>query len=143
MLGFGAKAGLCGVFCAALALGSSALANSYSLVLDVWVSGEQQAIDEPLVVSGSGASWALEGQYRIDFSVESINDPLAPDGSVWLTADVYHWDLSEQDWVFFTDTLLGAPMGQPQVLSISSQQGGSGPREAALYVEAVVERFEP
>lgn len=143
MLGFGAKAGLCGVFCAVLALGSSALANSYSLVLDVWVSGEQQTIDKPLLVHASGSSWVLEDQYRFDFAIEDIDDPMAPDGSVWLTIDLYNWDAAEQDWVFFTDTLLGAPMGEAQVLSISGHEGQTAPEEAALYIKAVVERSEP
>ncbi|HEY7905827.1 MAG TPA: hypothetical protein VIC53_02780 [Wenzhouxiangella sp.] len=126
----------------ALLLSSSVLASDYSLILDVWVSGEKQAVDQPLPLSHSGASWVIEGQYRIDFSIDPIDDPLAPDGSVWLTADIYDWDGSENDWVFFTDTLLGAPVGQRQALSISSQDGKTGRRGAALYVEALVERAE-
>lgn len=143
MVSLGTKAGLCGLFCAALALGSSALANSYSLALDVWVSGEQQTIDKPLLVHPSGSSWVLEDQYRFDFAIKDIDDPMAPDGSVWLTIDLYNWDEAEQDWVFFTDTLLGAPMGEAQVMSISGHEGQTDPEEAALYMKAVVEHFEP
>lgn len=138
MIGTRLKLRLCGILLAALPFASSALANNYELDLSVWISGERQVIDQPLLLDAAGTSLELLDQYRLDLAIEAVNDPLAPDGAVWLTVEIFNWDASTQEWVFFTDTLLGAPMGQKQNLTVSGEDNRSGPKDAALHIEIVV-----
>lgn len=133
----------CGSLLAALAFASSAKANEYEIELSAWVSGERQTIDQPLFLDASGTSIELGDRYRLDLSIEAMDDPLDPDGSVWLTVDVLSWDGIKQDWVFFTDTLLGAPMGQEQVLSISGEGKDRDSKDPALHLVAVVNLARP
>ena len=132
-----------GILLAALAFASSAQANEYQVELSAWIFGERQAIDQPIVLGTSGASVELGGRHRLDLAIETIDDPLAPDGSVWMTVDIFNWNVSEQEWVFFTDTLLGAPMGQKQVLTISGEGNGRDPKDTTLHLEAVVNPVLP
>ena len=132
-----------GILLVALAFASSAQANEYQVDLSAWIFGERQAIDQPIVLGASGASVELDGRHRLDLAVERVDDPLAPDGSVWMTVDIFNWDASKQDWVFFTDTLLGAPMGQKQVLTISGEGNGRDPEDVTLRLQAVINPVLP
>jgi len=127
-----------GILLVVLVFASSVQAKEYQVELSAWIFGERQTINQPILLGTSGVSVELGGRHRLDLAVETVDDPLAPDGSVWMTVDIFNWDASKQDWVFFTDTLLGAPMGQTQVLTISGEGAGRDPKDTTLHLEAVV-----
>lgn len=135
---------LLGVLVGGASLPSVLCASSgpYALSLELWVDGEREAIEQPLIVGENDTPSILETQsgYRFEFSLNGPNDAYVAEDSLWLNIGVYEQDPIDLSWVFVTDTLLGTVQGKPQTFSLAGDREPVTKRNAALYLIVKVDK---
>ena len=119
--------------------GQHAIANDgHRVEISLWIAGEPYESETFVELSDGMGTLEVPNSHLLEFSIEPINDVAAPQGSVWLTVGVSTWDASDQSWQHVTDTLLGAPMGQQQVLSLTQPDSEPTPEQSDVYLVATV-----
>jgi hypothetical protein len=125
----------------AFGIAPSALLASqdYRVNAALWVDGVSIAIDNPLLIGESPLILEADHGYRLVLAIQD-NDPLFETlESVWLKVDIYQKMVETDGWDFVMDGLVGAPLGQKQVLALTSSGASVGPKSSQVYMEVKLE----
>lgn len=131
------------IMLASALLVSSALAADYGVDIDLWLEGEPVDVSVTELSSRTPVVVDVPQKYRLSLIVESMDDSWAPANAIWLRVDVFQWSEVDEAWVFVTDALSGAPLGQAQTVSLTAPGVKAGPNTSDLYLVASVTGVTP
>jgi hypothetical protein len=134
---------------AVLVFGTAQAGDQFLIETELWVDGQLRGAPVLVVSAGQSAMMSRmdeqglieDGNWRLEVEVEPDNDRLSPVQIHWVSVAVQQ--LSDGEWDYLADSILGVPEGEFASLSIVDEGQEPTPESAQLYLRLRTSRLKP